>query len=177
MKNSKALWVSKTAIMLALLLVLQFVTKSFGQIVTGSCVNFVLVSTALICGLSSGIVIALISPFAAFLLGIGPMFFPITPCIAIANVVIVLISSLIKKGIETNRRSILNFVIVVLAAIAKFICIYVLVVKLVIPSLGLSPEKVAVISASFSYPQLITALIGGVFSVIIAPLIIKALKH
>lgn len=176
MKN-KSLWISETAIMLALLLILQFATKSLGQIVTGSCVNFVLVSTTLICGLSSGVVIALISPFFAFLLGIGPVFFPITPCISIANVVIVLVSSIIKKRVDENQNAAFNFVIIVIAAIAKFICIYGLTVKLVLPTLGLEAKKMAVLSASFSYPQLITALIGGILSVIISPIIIKALKH
>ena len=35
--NKKVRWITETAIMLALLVTLQAVTKGFGQLVTGSC--------------------------------------------------------------------------------------------------------------------------------------------
>ena len=47
----KTAWIARTAICLALLLCLQFVTKSLGQFVTGSCVNLVIAMAALIGGL------------------------------------------------------------------------------------------------------------------------------
>ena len=40
--NRKTLWITETAVLLALLVGLQFVTKAMGQFVTGSCVNLVL---------------------------------------------------------------------------------------------------------------------------------------
>ena len=51
-----------------------------------------------------------------------------------------------------------------------------LIVKLVLPTLGLAEKQVAMLSASFSWPQLVTALIGGVLAVTIAPAIRKAVK-
>ena len=60
--KSKALWVTRTAVMLALLIVLQWLTKPLGQIVTGSCVNAVLAVTVLLTGLSSGVTVAVLSP-------------------------------------------------------------------------------------------------------------------
>jgi len=42
----KTIWIVRTAVCLALLLVLQVATKSLGQFVTGSCVNLVLRSPA-----------------------------------------------------------------------------------------------------------------------------------
>ena len=33
--NKKVLWITETAVLIALLVVVQFVTKSFGQLVTG----------------------------------------------------------------------------------------------------------------------------------------------
>ena len=78
----KTAWIARTAICLALLLCLQFATKSLGQFVTGSCVNLVLAIAALIGGVWSGVTVAVISPFCAFLLGIGPAFFPMVPCVA-----------------------------------------------------------------------------------------------
>ncbi|MDO5441138.1 MAG: ECF transporter S component [Bacillota bacterium] len=175
--KKNTLWITQTGIMLAALLILQFATKSLGQYVTGSCVNFVLVTCTLVCGLSSGIVIALLSPFFALFLGVGPAIFVLTPCISVANVVIVLVSALARKRIEKGEaKQLVNYIIIVFAALAKFCCIYLLIVKLVLPILGLPPEKTALMSAMFSYPQLVTALIGGILSVAISAIIIKAIK-
>ena len=68
MKN-KTRWITRTAVLLALLVIMQAVTKSAGQLVTGSCVNAVLAVSVLVAGLSTGLTVALVSPFAAFLLG------------------------------------------------------------------------------------------------------------
>ena len=66
----KTTWIARTAVCLALLLAVQFFTKSLGQLVTGSCVNLVLAVAALIGGVWSGVTVAVISPFCAYLLGI-----------------------------------------------------------------------------------------------------------
>ena len=58
--NKKIRWITETAIMLALLVTLQALTKPAGQFVTGSCVNVVLAMAALVGGLWSGLTIALI---------------------------------------------------------------------------------------------------------------------
>ena len=50
---------TETAVLLALLVTLQAVTKSFGQLVTGSCVNGVLAITALLVGMGGGLTVAL----------------------------------------------------------------------------------------------------------------------
>ena len=57
--NKKLRWITETAIMLALLVSLQALTKGFGQLVTGSCVNGILAITALYCGFGSGVTVAL----------------------------------------------------------------------------------------------------------------------
>ena len=69
--NKKVRWITETAVMLALLVALQALTKGFGQFVTGSCVNAVLAVTVLTAGLGSGIVVAVLSPVLAYLLGIA----------------------------------------------------------------------------------------------------------
>ena len=70
--SKKVRWITETAVMLALLVALQALTKPLGQLVTGSCVNAVLAVSVLLAGLSSGIIVALASPVLAFLLGIAP---------------------------------------------------------------------------------------------------------
>ena len=86
--NKKIRWITETALLLAMLIVLQSVTKSFGQIVTGSCVNAVLAIAALVAGTSSGIVIAVVSPVLAFLLNIAPQAVTV-PAIMVGNTVFV----------------------------------------------------------------------------------------
>ena len=53
--KTKTTVITQTGVMLALLIILQAVTKPAGTIVTGSCVNAVLAMTALCVGLAGGI--------------------------------------------------------------------------------------------------------------------------
>ena len=158
--NKKTLWITETAVMIALLVALQWATKPLGQFVTGSCVNLVLG-------------VALVSPFFAFLLGIGPAFLPIVPMVAVGNMVLVVILHLLASRDKIATRS---YLAVAVGAVTKFLALWLLIVKLVLPTLGLAEKQVAAISASFSWPQLVTAAIGGVLAVTIAPLIRKALR-
>ncbi|MEG1801315.1 MAG: hypothetical protein RR273_05000, partial [Oscillospiraceae bacterium] len=72
MKNTKTLKIVQTGIFLALLIVFQVTTKSLGQLVTGSLVNFTLIGSVLAVGLWGGLAVAIVSPVLASLLGIGP---------------------------------------------------------------------------------------------------------
>ena len=54
MKNKNVRLIVRTAVMLALLVVLQAATKAAGQFVTGSCVNAVLAVSAWMCGVWDG---------------------------------------------------------------------------------------------------------------------------
>ena len=174
-KNKKIQWIARTAIMIALLLILQVSTASLGQYVTGSCVNFILAMSVFVGGFSCGIVVALLSPLFAFLLGIGPAFIMITPCISAGNLALVLVLSLLwRKLVNKSKNLVFPLISVLAGAIAKFLVLYFLVVKLVLPTLGLPEGKIAVMSAMFSYPQLVTAIIGGVLATILAMRLAKS---
>ena len=173
MKN-KTRWITETAIMLALLVILQAVTKSAGQIVTGSCVNAVLAVSVLVSGLSSGLTVALISPFAAFLLGIGPQLLPIVPAIALGNAVFVLmLSRLCGKNPPVWRKALA----VAGSAGAKFLSLHLVIVRFLCNVLPLKQPQIATFSTMFTWPQLITALIGGAAALLIVPVIRKALHR
>ena len=105
--NKKIRWITETAILLALLVTLQAVTKGFGQLVTGSCVNAVLAIAALVGGLASGLTVALISPVLAFLLGIAPQILTV-PAIMVGNSVYVVLLWLVagKNGRICRGRSV-----------------------------------------------------------------------
>lgn len=172
--SKKTLWLCRTAVMIAVLVALQFVTKPLGQFVTGSCVNMVLVVATLCGGLWCGFTVALISPFAAFLVGVGPALIQIVPVISVGNIVLVLVYDFVYKKLD--RAWVRECAAVIAAAVLKFAALYLVVVKLLLPVLGLAEKQVAVMSVMFSWPQLVTALIGGVLGVVVSIPVKKAMK-
>lgn len=158
----------RTAIFLALLIAVQFVTRSIGQYVTGSLVNLILIASGLMCGLWGGLAVAVLSPICAFFIGIGPAFPQVVPAVALGNAVLVLLWVLIAgaKNAPIARQAIA----LVVAAVAKFLTLYLVIVKWLVPMvLTLNEKQTAVLSASFSFPQLITAVIGGVLAMLLVP--------
>lgn len=176
MKKS-VLWITRTAIFTALLIVTQFVTAPLGNtLVTGSIVNLILIMSAMTCGLSSGLMVAVISPVFAKLFGIGPLW-PIVPFIMAGNAVLTVIWSLIGNRVIVNKH-VSRIIALVVGAVCKFLVLYIGVVKVAIPLFLNLPEKQAsVIANTFSIPQLITASIGGAIAVVILPVIKKAIKQ
>ena len=171
--KKKILWITQTAVMLALLVVLQWLTKPFGQLVTGSCVNTVLAVAVLMGGFWSGAAVALISPFVAFLFGIGPQLLPIVPAIAAGNLVFVGALYLICRFVPRLLGKLLAWLG---AAVLKFGTLYLLVVQLLCRVLPLKQPQIDTFTGMFSLPQLITALIGGGIAILIVPVLKKALR-
>ena len=179
--NKKLRWITETAVMLALLVALQALTKPMGQLVTGSFVNAVLAVTVLLAGLSSGITVALISPILAYLLGIAPQLLTV-PAIMVGNTVYVLLLYFIagKDSKKIVRQALAWFS----AAVAKFAALYTIVVWLIcgvfaesLQASGvLKAPMLKVLPATFSWPQLFTALIGGAVALLIVPVLRKALR-
>lgn len=187
MANKKTIWITRTGVLLALLLALQWVTlgtKAFaGQYITGSLVNCVLAVSALTAGLSSGLVIALLSPIFAYLLGIAPQLV-VVPAIMAGNCALVLVLWAVGRGDAPMWR---KAVAVVLAAVCKFVVLYLLVVQ-VICGVGASfllgqsffgapvllQPMIQALPLTFSWPQLITALIGGTLGVLVSRILDRA---
>ena len=178
--SKKIRWITETAIMLALLVTLQALTKPMGQLVTGSCVNTVLAVSALVGGLGSGITVALISPVLAFLLGIAPQILTVPAIMAGNTVYVVLLYVLADRSGKNLGKQLTAWLI---AAVAKFAALYFIVVKLICgvmaPSLlaagTLKEPMLKALPVTFSWPQLITALIGGAVALAIVPVLRKAL--
>ena len=151
-------------------------TAQFGQIITGSLVNMILIVSVMTCGLSVGLSVALVSPVAAKLLAIGPLW-SIIPFILIGNATLVVLWHYIGRVKKLNQ--ITTYIIALItAAAAKFTVLYIGIVKIAIPFLlNLQDKQAAAVSSIFSLPQLLTASIGGIVAVIILPLIQKAIKN
>ncbi|MBE6946750.1 MAG: ECF transporter S component [Ruminococcaceae bacterium] len=185
--RKKILWMTETAVLLALLVTLQALTKPMGQLVTGSCVNAILAIAVLVAGMGSGITIALVSPVFAYLFNIAPNFVTVLP-IMIGNVCFVVLLRLIAG---THHRPLWRQPVALLAAAGmKFAVLYLLVVKVICgfasgallgQKLGnvvvLAPPMLKILPTMFAWPQLATALIGGAVALLITPVLRKALHR
>ena len=180
--NKKIRWITETAVLLALLVTLQALTKGFGQLVTGSCVNAILAVAALVGGLGCGLTVALISPVLAFALGIAPQVLTVPAIMAGNSVFVVLLHFLSDRQGKHIVRQIIAWLS---AAVAKFVTLYAIVVGLICGVLSesllsagtLKPPMLQALPATFSWPQLITALIGGAVALAIVPVLRKALHR
>ena len=177
--NKKIRWITETAVMLALLICLQALTKPMGQLITGSCVNAVLAISVLVGGLGCGLTVALCSPVLAFALGIAPQILTV-PAIMVGNTVFVIILWILTGSGNLPRRIIAWLT----AAAAKFAVLWFIVSGLIcgllsqplLDSGALKEPMLKALPATFSWPQLFTALIGGGVAMLIVPLIKKALR-
>ena len=152
----KTVWIARTAVCLALLIAIQFLTKSLGQLVTGSCVNLVLAIAALIGG-------------------IGPAFLPMVPCVSLGNAVYAVLFALLVGRFLQKKKLPAAYGSMVLAAAAKFAALYLVLVRLVAPAV-IPAAKLSTVTAAFTWPQLLTAVIGGVLACLIAPVLCRALE-
>jgi len=175
--QKRALWIAQTGVFLALLLVAQIATRPFGNsILTGSLVNMLLILTVMLLGLSSAVTLGVISPFFSVVMG-GAAIWPFIPVIIAGNIVIVVLWHFIalRHGERSRPRDIIALVC---GAAAKFGVLYVGIVLLVVPLvLGVEGPQANAVSAAFSWPQLITASIGGVLALLLSPVLKKAIKH
>ena len=179
-KNKKAtVWVAEAALLLALLVVVQLLTfavpKSVplvSQLFTGSLVNMVLIVGAGSVGFSGSAVAAVASPLLAY--AFGQMAFPqMIPVVAVGNLIIVTILWFFLRtaGAEAPGmgRSILGIVV---GAAAKTAFLWGATVWVILPMFFAGKASVAEkLSMMFSWPQAVTAVIGGILALLILPAI------
>jgi hypothetical protein len=165
--------------MLALLIGAQFATRSMSQFVTGSLVNMILHVSVLTLGIGGGLTVAILSPLLAFLAGIGPAFIQIIPIMAAGNAVLVLITNLIKRrAAKANPKDLaLTGAVILAAGAAKTLFLWVGITVIALPLIpGLNDMQKSVIASAFSWPQLVTAAIGGALAMAVTPLLRLALR-
>jgi hypothetical protein len=110
------------------------------------------------------------------MLGIGPKLLQIVPCIAFGNLVYVL---LLERLLGMKIRPVWHQCLgLVFAAAAKFGAMYAAVIKILIPAMGdgLKAPQIQTFTAMFSWPQLVTALLGGTLALLILPVLRKTIK-
>jgi hypothetical protein len=171
--NKTVIFIARTAILLALAVLFQSlrlfipIPAAVDQYLVGSLVNMCLVVAAVIVGIQGGLIVAVLTPVIAFLQNVlaNPV---LVPFVALGNAAIVVVAALLYKR---NK-----YVSIILGALSKFIVLYITVVHIAIPVLlgNMPPQMKELMSLRFSWPQLVTALVGSWLAVM--PLLKRALK-
>ncbi|MCL2708770.1 MAG: hypothetical protein FWF03_06600 [Defluviitaleaceae bacterium] len=180
MRKKSVLQITRTAMFIALLVAAQFATRPLGQFVTGSCVNFILVTACLLIGLHLAAAVAVISPLFAFLLIGVPAFPLLLPFMMAGNLSIIIAIHYIagRPPEKINKKFIARACAAApLGALIKFLVMYIGVVQIALSFIpDINQPQINAMAAVFSWPQLVTALIGSSLALSIAPTLSKALK-
>lgn len=178
--NKKINWITRTALLLAVALIAQFIGSNMGgqlvgQLVTGTIVNMALMIAGIIVGISSGITIAIFSPLLAFFLGILK-FAPAIPVVMAGNLAIMLLAVLVYKrlsGLIKNPVADKICVLFGMTAAAFIKCGIMWLSALYILPLFV-PKVPEALVASFALPQAVTGTMGGIMSLIVIPALLKS---
>jgi len=169
--KNKVHFITLTAIQLSLTIVFQYLSSFFGQqLITGSVVNMMLLLNTLFIGILGSIIIALLTPFIGLLIGMANNII-FVPFIAISNVLYVVsfmifIKLFNKKDTKEFINIIILFISLIIASSIKFLFMYFITYKLILPLILVNVPKQ--LSITFGTIQLFTALIGGTLSIIIS---------
>ena len=162
--------ITVTAIMLAICLVSQFF-KNLSVYITGPIINAALILTVLYAGMACGI----ITPVTSFFITGSPVMAAIPamfPCIMIGNIILVVCVGLLRK--KCGKAA--GFpVSIAIGAILKALFMGIAIALIILPAFLPAPmhKMLPVLQLQFSVTQLITAVIGGVYAVIIAAVLKK----
>ena len=155
--SKKALSLTQTAVLLALIVVIEYLMVG-----------------------PQYILISIFTPLLAVVTGHLAM--PVlAPVVALGNLVFVILWWLIVRHVKESKSLISYIVATVVSSLAKFAFLYLAVAWYILPVVlkGLvakkPPIKVALL-AQFGMPQLITAVIGGVIAMLILPRLAKAIQ-
>ncbi|MGE5614887.1 MAG: ECF transporter S component [Bacillota bacterium] len=171
MKNNTK-FIARTALLLATAIVFQVFGGfiPYHNFVVGSIVNAVLMIATAIAGLWSGIAISVIAPIVAALTNkaaIAPLIFAFSPFIIIGNTIIVVCFYLLGKKSRVAG--------VALGALLKFGFLYA-AISVFTSVVRMKPQVSITLKSLFSWPQLITAVVGGAIALSVLKLIGKSLE-
>ncbi|MBD3383702.1 ECF transporter S component [candidate division KSB1 bacterium] len=144
------------------------------QPITGPVVNMMLFLTTLLLNSTAGVLLGCITPLMALLRGqLPPPLLPMVPFIMLANAGLVLVFRIVRRSVTMRQRYKTNYILaVVLASAIKFVILYSAVEILLPAFIGKSLPRPFVLAMSF--PQLITAITGGVLAFLIYRVIKKS---
>ncbi len=159
----------RTALLLALCIASQFF-KNLSVYITGSVVNAVLLLATLSCGVWSGAALSVIAPLTAWLITGSPVMSAmplLLPCVMVGNLLLVLPVWFATRRAPRQLPARMA-VSMAIGSVVKFFFLWGIICCCILPQLGpgsgLPAPALEAAAASFSLPQLITALIGSALS-------------
>ncbi len=167
-----------TAILLASCIISQFF-KNLSVYLTGPVINAALILTVIYAGLTCGIILSIITPITSFFITGSPVMAAIPamfPCIMIGNIILVTAVALLREKCGKTAGLPLSIVI---GALLKALFMGILISLIILPNM--LPQKLqpmmSVLQFQFSVTQLITALIGGIYAMIIFNVLRKTTRN
>jgi hypothetical protein len=154
--NKRLKFITYGAVLLAIAAV--FPMFKFPQYITGSVVNFVLLIAVYVLDVWDGVVIGCVTPWIALMTGQMPFAY-MPPFIMIGNAIYVLAFGILTFGILKRFKNVGMIAGIVIGAVLKWSFLSFAVRHLV--------KAPAPLVLMMSYPQLITALIGGAIAFIV----------
>lgn len=188
MNSSKIKWITRTALLIALIFVAQILGNympgsqiligpiRLSQLITGSLVNLTLIIAAGVTGLGSGITAGIVSSLLASIIGTALPLPQMIPVVALGNAVIVAVAWLIFQKGNGKSGTVVRILGVLAGAAAKTAVLWASVSLIIVPLFQPAEKVVALITLNFSWPQMITATIGGLIAIAILPVLKKAIK-
>jgi hypothetical protein len=176
MKNKNVRFLVQSSVLLATVIVFQIVgsrVPGINQYLVGSVVNAILLTSVYLCGTFYGTAIGALTPLTALLVGqLKPAMAPFIPFIIIGNILLVISFGFLYKKVRLGK-----YIGIVLGAVIKFAFLYTAATKLIFALNMNFPKPVATaLATAMGATQLVTALIGGVLSLILIEILVKRIK-
>lgn len=175
-RPSQVVWIAEAGLLIALLVVVQLLTFAIpkgvpivSQLFTGSLVNLVLIVGAGSVGFSGTAIAAVLSPVLAY--AFGQMVFPqMIPVVALGNLIIVAVTwAFFGRASRNPGTDILG---IVLGAVLKTAFLWAATAWIMAPIFFAAKAAVGQkLVLMFSWPQMVTALIGGGLALLVLPAI------
>lgn len=172
--NRNIRFITRTAILLAIAILFQFIGQyipTYNNFIVGPVVNAVLLVATEFSGILSGVVISVIAPFVSAITNksaMGPIVLAFSPFIISGNILLVLCYALLKKKNQ--------IVAIGMGAVVKSAFLYGAI--LIFTSLMKLNDKITtVLLGLFSWPQLVTAILGGIIALAVFPALRKVIKE
>ena len=174
MNAQKAIYtLAKTAMMIALTVALQYYTGIWSggnQLLTGSAVNFLLLTSLLTCGLAGGTAVGAITPLIGLLIGMmpNPLLYPF---VAASNVLMLLTFYLFLLFLKRISFAPVKVVLALIPACFVKFGAMTFSASLILPLFMTAPQQVKMlekIAVSWGVLQLSTALLGALLAFLVA---------
>ncbi len=179
MKN-RVQFLTRTSLLLAVAIAFQVFGRlmPYNNFIVGPVVNAVLLVATAAAGVWSGAAISLIAPLVSAFTNkapIAPLVIGFSPFIIIGNLIIVLSFHFLRK--KSSRGFIPGSVLGVAAgSVLKFGFLYA-AISVFTSLVDMKPQQAAALTNLFSWPQLFTAVAGGVIALVILKLAGRSLEY